>query len=93
MKLKARIHLFSTEAGGRQNGIMSGYRPSFFIYEKNSDCQILFDKPIITPGSSEMVEIEVLHPELLSADIYQGRYFTIREGNKQIGWGTVTKLN
>ncbi|MGV6831430.1 MAG: hypothetical protein ACWA5P_07710, partial [bacterium] len=89
----AELTLYTTENGGRKNGIISGYRPNHVLeYLPNSDDfpttyigQIDFDKELILPGETEKVKVIFLRHQNIAKLIAEGRIWWIHEGPRKIG--------
>ena len=95
----AEIRLLPTADGGRKGPIMSGYRPSH-------DLGALYDgQPMLNDGMHELVGVERLFPgeiglsrlrmpwpEAQFGRLDTGKTFTIQEGPKVIGHGTIIEV-
>ncbi len=89
MLITASISLHSTENRGRKSPIFFGYRPTFGMEKENSDCVILTTtEQGIFPGKSAVVDIDILHPHLLT-NLKVGEAFKLLEGMKEIGTGII----
>lgn len=93
MKIKAEINLKATKDGGRINSIISGYRPTFRTgLDKNSDCVLtVVGTSSIHPGERGTVDIKILHPDKIEG-AKEGDSFTLTEGLKEIGNGSVVSI-
>ena len=88
---KVILRLKSTEAGGRKNGIISGYRPNH-VFEYTVDGKmdqtyignIVFDNEI-QPGEERPVTVRFLMHEPIEKYMTKGRVWWIHEGPHQIG--------
>jgi hypothetical protein len=68
IEIKAKLTLYSTENGGRNSGIKTGYRPNHvFEYRENSSeflmtyiGQIDFEKEWILPNETAIVKVRFL---------------------------------
>jgi translation elongation factor EF-Tu-like GTPase len=91
---RARISLFSTELGGRENPVYDGYRPSFaFNTNIHYSGQIkLIGKKELRPGESSLADISLLSAQTLRKDLKPNDAFIITEGNKVIGTGVLEKV-
>jgi len=94
-KIKARVYILRPEEGGRSNPIMAGYRPQFYLdtADVSGSLEQIFSEDMETidsvmPGDSIYTSIDLNKP--LPWDT--GKTFTIREGGKTIGSGTVTEV-
>ena len=93
ISLKAKLKLKTTEEGGRQTGIISGYRPNH-VFEYNENGQLLqtyigditFEgKPTIDPGEEREVTVRFLINQPIEGYLDKGRIWWIHEGQNQIG--------
>ena len=91
LQLLAQITLKSTDDGGREKPIYSGYRPSFFANDGNSDCVLYFNSMNIKPNETHTVDIMIIHPELVGI-VRKGDTFTLREGHRIVAEGTINKI-
>lgn len=98
-KIEATIRYLTTAEGGRQNGVVSGYRGQFYYNGNDHDGSQVF------PGLPEGVFAElgtslqvIIHfpekrwNEIHSKHIEVGMPFEIHEGSRVVGHGTVTKI-
>ncbi|HHC81191.1 MAG TPA: hypothetical protein ENK46_15020 [Flavobacteriia bacterium] len=93
IEIEAKLTLYSTESGGRQTGIKTGYRPNHvFEYKKNSTDfittyigQIDFEKELILPSETEIVKVRFLKHQNISELVEKGRVWWIHEGQRKIG--------
>lgn len=89
---EANVYFLTEKEGGRKTPIMSNYRPQVYIYNDSSITGIvtlLNGKDSANPGDKVDLSIELEKSVALEV----GKDFTIREGGKTIGKGTVTKVN
>jgi translation elongation factor EF-Tu-like GTPase len=94
--IRASVDLLPTSAGGRTQPIVGGvsYRPNhnFFAPDNREMCMGFIELPHgqdLMPG--QLAELEItfwVWPELRAA-IKLGRTWTIQEGPKIVGYGTV----
>lgn len=89
-KLKVLLYLKPTNAGGRTNLISNGYRPSFKMGPKNSDCIIDLNKNLL-PGEKILTTLTITHPNLLPY-LVKEMTFDIAEGTKVIGSGIIQEV-
>ncbi len=95
---EAEIRYLTTEEGGRRTGVKSGYRGQFFYDGEDYDGFQYF------PDLPDGVMVELGRPvralirfrqemweNVHSMKITAGMHFQIREGNKTVGRGMVTK--
>ena len=97
-EIEAEIRYLTTEEGGRRTGVSSGYRGQFF-YEGED-----YDRFQYFPDLPDGVRVELGTPvralirfgqkrweDVHSKKITVGMPFQIREGNRTVGHGIVTK--
>lgn len=93
MKIIANIQFKPSSAGGRENPVYSGYRPTFRLFaNRASDCVITVLKGhSIKPGEQGEVEIKILHPQKLEG-VSKSDSFTITEGLKDVATGKIIEI-
>lgn len=94
-KIKGRIYILTAAEGGRSNPIMPGYRPQFYLdtADVSGSLNEIFAEDLsvldtVMPGDNIYSIIELNKP--LPWEV--GKTFTIREGGKTIGSGTVVEV-
>lgn len=94
INVKAKLHLYSTEKGGRKTGIANKYRPNHVMeylspkkdrYPTTYIGQIEFDYYEIYPGETRTVFVKFLDHQNICDFIQIGRIWWIHEGEKCIG--------
>lgn len=92
----AKIRMLTTEQGGRQVSIYSGYRPHFCFKERVNegmfDGTISFEKEYIHPGEQATVNVHMHHPEYVSELLKPGQKFTINEGARVVATGEIIEV-
>jgi elongation factor Tu len=90
---RAKITLLPTKDGGRKKPIFSGYKPAFVFNTQTQYCgEIqLIDKQELNPGETTQVEIKLLPARTLRKNLHINTAFTLVEGHKIIGDGTIIK--
>ena len=89
---EANVYFLTEKEGGRKTPIISNYKPQVYIYSDSSitgTVTLLGGKDSANPG--DKVDISILLDKSVALEV--GKDFTIREGGKTIGKGTVTKVN
>lgn len=92
--LKARITLYPTELGGRKKPIYNGYKPSFvFSTKQHYTGQVkLIGVEELKPGDSARVKIDLLPARTIRRNLKANDSFTITDGNKTVGSGTIESV-
>lgn len=91
--VEAEISFLRTEEGGRQGFAVTGYRPQFYFNgEDHVAIQEFVDKERVYPGESVTARLYLLHPELLYRSIRVGDGFKIREGQRVVAQGKITRI-
>ncbi|MBG9981530.1 elongation factor Tu [Aerococcaceae bacterium DSM 111020] len=89
-KFKAEVYVLSKEEGGRHTPFFSNYRPQFYF--RTTDVTGVVELPegteMVMPGDNVSMEVELIHP----IAIENGTRFSIREGGRTVGAGTVTEV-
>ncbi|MBB64029.1 MAG: elongation factor Tu [Waddliaceae bacterium] len=89
-KFKARVYILKKEEGGRHKPFVTGYRPQFFFHTSDVTGSITLpeDVPVCMPGDTVEFVADLIHPVAMEAQ----QTFTIREGGRTIGQGTVIEI-
>ena len=91
--IEVEITFLRTEDGGRQNFALTGYRPQFFFNgEDHVAIQEFVDKERVYPGETVTARLYLLHPELLYRSIRVGDGFKLREGERVVALGKITRI-
>ena len=89
-KFKAEVYVLSKEEGGRHTPFFTNYRPQFYF--RTTDVTGVVDLPdgveMVMPGDNVSMTVELIHP----IAIEEGTRFSIREGGRTVGAGTVTEI-
>ncbi len=89
-KFKAQVYVLSKEEGGRHTPFLNGYRPQFYF--RTTDVTGVITLPegveMCMPGDNVEMEVELIAP----IAIEDGTKFTIREGGRTVGAGSVTAI-
>lgn len=98
-EIEAEIRYLTTEEGGRKTGVRSGYRGQFYYCGNDHDgfqfFPDLFDDQMVELGTTVRVRVRFLQErwdEVHSNRVIVGMPFEIREGNRTVGRGRVTKV-
>ena len=89
-KFEAQVYVLSKEEGGRHTPFFSNYRPQFYFRTTDVTGVINLKEgtEMVMPGDNCEMIVELIHP----IAIEQGTKFSIREGGKTVGAGSVTKV-
>ena len=89
-KFKATVYVLSKEEGGRHTPFFNNYRPQFYF--RTTDVTGVINLPagteMVMPGDNVDIEVELIH----SIALEQGTKFSIREGGRTVGAGSVSKI-
>jgi elongation factor Tu len=91
-KFEAQIYVLTKEEGGRHTPFFNGYRPQFFFRTTDVTGTISLPENVemVMPGDNTTIVVELSSdkPVAMDADLR----FAVREGNKTVGSGKVTKI-
>ena len=89
-KFKAQVYILSKEEGGRHTPFFANYRPQFYFRTTDITGTIKLPEGVemVMPGDNIEMEVELIHPIALE----KGTKFSIREGGRTVGAGTVIEL-
>ena len=89
-KFKAEVYVLSKEEGGRHTPFFANYRPQFYF--RTTDVTGVIELPagvdMVMPGDNVSITVELIHP----IAIENGTKFSIREGGRTVGAGSVTEI-
>lgn len=87
---KAEIYVLSKEEGGRHTPFFNNYRPQFFF--TTTDVTGIIELPkgteMCMPGDRLSMAVKLITP----IAIEEGTKFSVREGGRTVGAGTVTEI-
>ena len=87
-KFKAAVYVLSKEEGGRHTPFFNNYRPQFYF--RTTDVTGVITLPagveMVMPGDNVDMEVELIH----SIALENGTKFSIREGGRTVGAGSVS---
>ncbi|WP_342268807.1 elongation factor Tu [Spiroplasma endosymbiont of Aspidapion aeneum] len=88
--LKASVYALTQEEGGRHKPFLNKYRPQFYFRTTDVTGEVTLPSGVdmVMPGDNVELEIALIKP----IAVEQGTKFSIREGGKTIGAGTVTEI-
>ena len=87
----AQVYVLTKEEGGRHTAFFSNYRPQFYF--RTTDVTGVITLPegteMVMPGDNTTMRVQLIHP----IAVEQGTKFSIREGGRTVGAGSVSKLD
>lgn len=95
--LEAEVYLLTTEEGGRQSGVTSGYRPDHHFGREDPDelngAQHEYpDGGALGLGETKRALLWLLVPEENEGRLYEGMEFSAREGARVVARGRITRV-
>ena len=89
-KFNAQVYVLSKDEGGRHTPFFSNYRPQFYFRTTDVTGVIMLPEGVemVMPGDNVEMIVELIHP----IAIEQGTKFSIREGGRTVGAGSVTTV-
>ena len=89
-KFTATTYILKKEEGGRHTHFLNGYRPQFFF--RTTDITGTITLPagtdMVMPGDNITFTVQLIHPIAME----KGTKFSIREGGRTVGAGTVADI-
>ncbi|MFA5478297.1 MAG: elongation factor Tu [Bacteroidales bacterium] len=89
-RFEAQVYVLSKEEGGRHTAFFSNYRPQFYFRTTDITGVITLQEgtEMVMPGDNTVMIVELIHP----IAIEEGTKFSIREGGRTVGAGSVVKI-
>ncbi|WP_026389262.1 elongation factor Tu [[Acholeplasma] multilocale] len=89
-KLRASVYALTQEEGGRHKPFFNKYRPQFYFRTTDVTGEVTLPEgtDMVMPGDNVEIDIELIKP----VAIEEGTKFSIREGGRTIGAGTVISV-
>ena len=89
-EFKAEVYVLTKEEGGRHTAFFSNYRPQFYF--RTTDVTGVIELPegteMVVPGDNTQMTVKLIHP----IAVEKGTKFSIREGGRTVGAGSVSEL-
>lgn len=89
-KFKSQVYVLTKEEGGRHTPFFTNYRPQFYF--RTSDitgiCMLPEGTEMVMPGDHIEMTVELIAP----VAIEEGTKFSIREGGRTVGSGSITTI-
>ncbi|MDZ7293347.1 elongation factor Tu [Mycoplasmopsis pulmonis] len=89
-KFEAAIYALKKEEGGRHTPFFSNYKPQFYFRTTDVTGGVVFPagREMVMPGDNVDLIVELISP----IAVEEGTKFSIREGGRTVGAGSVTKI-
>ncbi|HJK87791.1 MAG TPA: elongation factor Tu [Candidatus Megaira endosymbiont of Hartmannula sinica] len=89
-EFEAEIYVLSKDEGGRHTPFFNNYRPQFYFRttDVTGEIQLPADKEMVMPGDNVTITVKLIS----SIAMEKGLKFAIREGNRTVGAGVVSKI-
>ena len=89
-KFTAQVYVLSKEEGGRHTPFFSNYRPQFYFRttDVTGIITLAAGTEMVMPGDNTVMTVELIHPIAME----QGTKFSIREGGRTVGAGSVVEI-
>jgi elongation factor Tu len=90
-EFKAQVYVLTKEEGGRHTPFFSNYRPQFYFRttDVTGVIQLAQGVEMVMPGDNAELSVSLIHP----IAIEQGTKFSIREGGRTVGAGSVIEID
>ena len=89
-KFTAQVYVLKKDEGGRHTPFFANYRPQFYFRTTDITGVIELEAGVemVMPGDNVMMTVELIHP----VAIEKGTKFSIREGGRTVGSGSVVDV-
>jgi elongation factor Tu len=88
-KFRAEVYVLTKDEGGRHTPFFANYRPQFYFRTANVTGAVALDGvEMVMPGDNAELTVELNKPIAME----EKSRFAIREGNKTVGAGIVTRI-
>ena len=89
-KFKAAIYVLTKEEGGRHTPFFTKYRPQFYFRttDVTGEIELPEGTEMVMPGDNTQMTVKLIHP----IAVEKGTKFSIREGGRTVGAGSVSEL-
>ncbi len=89
-KFTCQCYILTKEEGGRHTAFLSNYRPQFYFHTTDITGTITLPAgtEMVMPGDNVSFTVELIHP----VAVEKGTKFSIREGGRTVGAGTVSEI-
>ncbi len=89
-KFEAAVYALKKEEGGRHTPFFKNYKPQFYFRttDVTGGIELPSGTEMVTPGDNVNLTVDLIYP----VAIEEGTKFSIREGGRTVGAGSVTKV-
>ena len=89
-KFKASVYVLTKDEGGRHTPFFAKYRPQFYFRttDVTGEIELPAGTEMVMPGDNVEMTVELISPVALE----KGTKFSIREGGRTVGAGSVTDI-
>jgi len=90
-KFLAQVYALTKEEGGRHTPFFKNYKPQFYFRttDVTGGIELPSGTEMVMPGDNVELTVELIAP----IAVEEGTKFSIREGGRTVGAGSVTKIN
>jgi len=87
---EAQVYVLGKDEGGRHTPFFNGYKPQFYIRttDVTGELNLPDGMEMVMPGDTVNAKIKLIYPVAMEV----GLKFSIREGGRTVGAGTITKI-
>ncbi len=88
-KIETEVYVLAKAEGGRHTSFGTGYQPQFYFGTTNVTGRVeILDADMAMPGDGVRLSVSLMRPVACE----EGSRFAIREGNRTVGSGVVTRV-
>lgn len=89
-KFEAAVYALKKEEGGRHTPFFKNYKPQFYFRttDVTGGIELPSGTEMVTPGDNVNLTVDLIYP----VAVEEGTKFSIREGGRTVGAGSVTKV-
>ena len=90
-EFEAEVYVLTKEEGGRHTPFFSNYRPQFYFRttDVTGVIELMPGTEMVMPGDNTRMVVKLIHP----IAVEKGTKFSIREGGRTVGAGSVTEID
>ena len=90
-EFEAEVYVLTKEEGGRHTPFFSNYRPQFYFRttDVTGVIELMPGVEMVMPGDNTRMIVKLIHP----IAVEKGTKFSIREGGRTVGAGSVTVID